>query len=171
MKLLLPLPVIKRLEFEMRQARRNEIGGLLFGEHVGDEIFRLVDISVQRNGGSPIHFVRDPAQHQPQLDDFFRKTGADYTRFNYLGEWHSHPSFDPQPSGQDLRMMQSIVEDPTTGANFLVLLIPRLRRWRHIEVGATLFRPAMPDAHVELVVEGDDGPPQKRSWMRWLFRK
>jgi integrative and conjugative element protein (TIGR02256 family) len=171
MKLLLTPQVLKQLELEMRQARRMEIGGLLFGEHVGADTFRVVDITVQRSGGSPVHFVRDPAQHRPQLDAFFRKTGAEYTKFNYLGEWHTHPSFEPHPSGQDVNTMQSIVEDPAVGVNFLVLLIPRLKRWRHIEVGATLFRPSTDPSPVELSVEGASEALGANifSWIQQLF--
>jgi len=110
------------------------------GEHVEDDIFRVVDISVQHSGGSHVCFVRQPHEHQAQLDEFFRRTGADYTRFNYLGEWHSHPSFQPLPSVTDMQTMQSIVDDPDVGMNFLVLLVPRLVRWRKIDLTAMAFR-------------------------------
>jgi hypothetical protein len=51
-----------------------------------------VDISFQKRGGTFAHFVRDPTHHKAFLTDFFASTGKDYKRFNYLGEWHSHPS-------------------------------------------------------------------------------
>ena len=116
------------------------MGGVLMGEHVRDEIFRVVDITVQRAGGSHVCFVRQPGAHQAELDAFFARTGADYMRFNYLGEWHSHPSFGPLPSLTDIESMQSIVDDPDVGVNFLVLMIPRLSRWRRIELSAMGFR-------------------------------
>jgi len=140
MQLLLTTPIIKRLQRELRSAGNREIGGLLMGEHVRDEVFRAVEISVQHSGGSHANFIRRPADHQAQLDDFFKRTSADYTRFNYLGEWHSHPSFEPLPSFTDMKTMQSIVDDPAVGVNFLVLLILRLARWQKIELSATVFR-------------------------------
>src|SRR5258707_14116421 len=82
MQLLLPPQIIKRLHRELRRAGRKEIGGLLMGEHVRDEIFRLVDISVQRSGGSQACFIRNPADHQAQLQEFFGRTAEDYRRFN-----------------------------------------------------------------------------------------
>jgi hypothetical protein len=109
------------------------------GEHVRDEVFRVVSISVQRSGGSQICFIRQPQEHEAQLKEFFARTGADYTRFNYLGEWHSHPSFEPAPSDTDVQTMQSIVDDPTVGVNFLVLMIPRLEK-RRVELTATVVR-------------------------------
>ena len=140
MKILLTQPVIQRLRSELRGARRREIGGVLMGEHLQESTFRIVDLSVQRSGGSAAHFVRDPAQNQAALAAFFSRTGGDYTRFNYIGEWHSHPSFEPLPSFTDLETMQSIVDDPQVGVNFLILLIPRLTRWRRMELSATGFR-------------------------------
>ena len=98
MHLLLTPKILKRLRRELRRAGEREIGGLLMGEHVLDEMFRVTEISVQRAGGSEACFVRDPASHKTQLEKFFADTGADYSRFNYLGEWHSHPTFEAVPS-------------------------------------------------------------------------
>jgi hypothetical protein len=109
------------------------------GEHVGDDAFRIVEISVQRAGGDEACFTRHPRDHQAQLDDFFKRHGHDYRRFNYLGEWHSHPSFPAVPSGKDLHTMSSIIADPDVGANFLVLLIAKAAR-RRLEISATVFR-------------------------------
>jgi hypothetical protein len=50
----------------------------------------------------------------------------DYRRFNYVGEWHSHPSFEPEPSSRDDTSMREIVQDPKVGANFVALLIVKL---------------------------------------------
>jgi integrative and conjugative element protein (TIGR02256 family) len=138
MQLLLSRQILRRLQRELRRGGRREIGGLLMGEHLQGETFRLVDFSVQHSGGTDSHFTRDPSQHQAHLDTFFFKTGSDFARFNYLGEWHSHPSFEPRPSRDDIQTMQSIVEDPNVGVNFLVLVIARLR-WRRLELGAVAF--------------------------------
>lgn len=154
MHLILPRPVLKRLHSEMRRAKRREIGGLLLGEHVEGETFRLVDVTVQRTGGSEIHFIRDPSQHQQQLDEFFHRTGANFAKFNYLGEWHSHPSFEPLPSSKDIATMQSIVENPDVGVNFLVLVISRVTRWRQLRLSAMLFQPNMRSSPVSVSVEG-----------------
>lgn len=57
---------------------------------------------------------------------FFRETGQDYVRFNYIGEWHSHPLFEPYSSRTDDLSMLQIVQDGAVGANFVVLLITKL---------------------------------------------
>jgi [CysO sulfur-carrier protein]-S-L-cysteine hydrolase len=85
MQVLLSRQILRRLQRELRRAGRQEIGGLLMGEHVCDETFRVVDVSIQRSGGSEVCFIRDPKDHQAQLNSFFARTGADYTPFQLPG--------------------------------------------------------------------------------------
>lgn len=153
MKIVLTNEIVELLRYELPRAGRREIGGLLMGEHVSDGVFRIVEISVQTSGGEDACFTRHPREHQAQLDDFFERHGHDYQRFNYLGEWHSHPSFPPFPSGRDYRTMNSIVSDPDVGANFLVLLIVKSRRGV-LQVSATVFVPNAPAGMVAVEVEG-----------------
>src|ERR1700729_1486608 len=112
MQLLLPSPILKRLGRELRHAGRKETGGLLMGEHLHDDVFRVVDMTVQHSPGSEVCFVRDPGDHRLQLQEFFARTSENYSRFNYLGEWHSHPNFETRPSSTDMATMRSLVEDP-----------------------------------------------------------
>jgi [CysO sulfur-carrier protein]-S-L-cysteine hydrolase len=157
MQLLVARPAVERLERELRRAGRTEIGGLLMGEHVRDELFRLVDLTVQRSGGTHACFIRRPEDHNAQLEKFFAETGNDFSRFNYMGEWHSHPSFEPLPSDTDIRTMQSMVEDPDAGVNFLVLMVCRMAsgRRRVLELTATAFRAGACPISVPISVEPD----------------
>jgi [CysO sulfur-carrier protein]-S-L-cysteine hydrolase len=141
---------IDRFKRELRRAGIREIGGVLVGEHVGDGLFDLLDFSVQRAGGDVDYFVREPEQHRKFLHRFFEKTGHDYTRFNYLGEWHSHPLFSPVPGTTDLRAMQEIVEDQAHNASFAMLLILRLDVNSGVEASTTAFRPASHPAPVSM---------------------
>ena len=170
MQLLLTAEPLSRLERELKRGGRREIGGLLMGEHIDGERFRLADFTVQHEGGSRSHFVRDPAQHREQLDMFFARTGHDYGRFNYLGEWHSHPSFEPLPSTTDMVSMQQLVEDPATGVNFLVLLIIRRSSRRRLEFSALAFRPGHEPLPVEVQTEGENINPEAPTWCGWLRR-
>ena len=170
MQLLLAPQIVKRLKRELRRAGRREIGGLLLGEHVADEIFRVVEISVQRTGGSDACFIRHPKEHEGTLRNFFAKTGNEYTRFNYLGEWHSHPSFAPVPSETDMSTMQSIINDPTVGANFLVLLIAKIGGQKHIAGTATAFRRGTMPVRVSLEPDIPSDLPLRSSRSRWWDR-
>jgi integrative and conjugative element protein (TIGR02256 family) len=172
MQLLLAPEVMKRLRRELGWAGSREIGGLLLGEHVRDELFRVVEISVQRSGGSHAGFMRRPQRHEKQLRSFYRRTGGDYTRFNYLGEWHSHPCFAPTPSATDLETMQSIVSDSAVGVNFLVLLVCRLGHAETLEATATTFSADAAPVLVPLQLDTDTParePGITRRWLRKIF--
>jgi hypothetical protein len=140
------------------------------GEHLGDETFRVANISVQHAGGSEACFIRNPADHHSQLQEFFALTGENYSRFNYLGEWHSHPSFDSRPSITDVVTMQSIVNDPAVGVNFLILLIISLRRRNRIDIAAVAFRPGFDPTSVAVLLE-DDAECEPRGKARKLLRR
>jgi [CysO sulfur-carrier protein]-S-L-cysteine hydrolase len=173
MHLLLPPQIIKRLYGELRRAGRREIGGLLMGEHVRDDVFRVVDISVQRLGGTQVCFIRNPTDHQTQLQEFFARTGENYSRFNYLGEWHSHPTFDALPSTTDIQTMQSIVSDPAVGVNFLTLLIAKLSSGKQVEATAIAFRMGEPPVGVSVSAEVDSQAQPRGAvyqWLRKIFR-
>ena len=140
MRVLVPREVRGRLEEALRNAGRRETGGVLMGEHVSENVFRVKDLTVQRRG-TFASFVREVGVALIPLRRFFRETGREYTRYNYLGEWHSHPSFPTEPSRTDSESMWAIVEDPAVGANFAVLMIARLGAGGELEASATAYLP------------------------------
>jgi integrative and conjugative element protein (TIGR02256 family) len=170
-QLLLPTRLLKRLERQLKRAGRREIGGVLMGEHVDGETFRLVDFTAQMSGGTRACFIRRPEEHRAELDKFFAKTAMDYARYNYLGEWHSHPSFAPVPSPTDCETMQDIATDPAVGVNFVVLLVVKLENKDHMALSASLFRNGLEPIDMPVAVE----PPGKqtgiRSWFSALRRR
>jgi hypothetical protein len=76
-----------------------------------------------------------------RLRAFFQRAQHDYTRFNYIGEWHSHPSFEPIPSLRDDTSMREIIQDPEVGANFVVLLIVKLNQAGQILASVHTYLP------------------------------
>lgn len=118
---------------------RDETGGMLFGEHVSEDVFRVVEATVAGTG-TVASFVRSLLNGLGQLERFFHRTKRDYRRFNYLGEWHSHPSFELHPSGRDDQTMFEIVNDATTGARFALSLIVKVVD-RKLEAQAFVYFP------------------------------
>jgi proteasome lid subunit RPN8/RPN11 len=123
--ILLPPDVREEITKACVRAGKHETGGMLFGEHVGDDEFHVIEATVAGQG-SMASFLRALTEGLARLEAFFRRTKRDYRRFNYLGEWHSHPSFVLRPSSADDKAMFDIVEDSTTGARFAVSLIVKL---------------------------------------------
>jgi integrative and conjugative element protein (TIGR02256 family) len=124
--LILPLEQQQVLAAALREAGLREVGGVLMGEHVGPNTFVVREITVHRRG-AVASFVRRIEDAIGRLRSYFQETGHDYARFNYIGEWHSHPSFPPFPSKTDDLSMLQIVQDESVGAHFVVLLIAKLR--------------------------------------------
>lgn len=131
-------PVKDKLRRALRAAGSREIGGVLMGEQIAPGHFRVVDLSIDSQTGGRAHFVRSSEAHADALSAFFRETGHQYDRFNYLGEWHSHPRFSVTPSTQDFTSMIDLVEGER-GIEFAVLLIVRLYWWRRISCSCSLF--------------------------------
>lgn len=134
----------------LRAAGRREIGGVLMGEQIEPGHFRIVDLSIDNETGGRAHFVRSPEAHADALDAFFQRTGNEYDRFNYLGEWHSHPRFAVTPSVQDAGSMMELVEGER-GIDFAVLLVVRLDWWWWIASSCTLFRRGHRPSCVEIL--------------------
>jgi integrative and conjugative element protein (TIGR02256 family) len=121
----LPPDVQATLRTALLRAGTRECGGVLMGEHIGVNHFAVRALTVQ-GGGTFARFVREASSAIRMLRMYFAHANHDYTRFNYLGEWHSHPSFSTQPSTRDHESMRALASDPSVGANFLVLLIIRI---------------------------------------------
>ena len=155
MRIRLPAFVVETLNRELKAASAREIGGVLVAERLGGDEFIIVDLSVQRSGGSSLYFERDPAEHRSFLASFFDRTGHDYARFNYIGEWHSHPNAEALPSSTDVLSMQEIVSDPAVNTPFAVLVIARKRFFRGLDLSATMFRPnQLPSSATLLASDG-----------------
>lgn len=138
MQLMLPNDVVRTMRWHLFRAGQREIGGMVMGEDLGNQRFRVVEFSVDTSSGTKTSFHRNAEEHDRALSAFFEKTGSDYARFNYLGEWHSHPSFSVKPSLQDLLAMQDLV-DGTGGVNFAILFISRLKWYCRFDCSAYLF--------------------------------
>jgi hypothetical protein len=123
--LILRREVVERMRAALYGAGRREIGGLLMAEHTGPNQFEVLDITIHGRG-TIAYFLRRAEEAVTRLKSFFVRANHDYAKFNYLGEWHSHPSFELEPSQKDDISIREIVEDRDVGANFVVLLIVKL---------------------------------------------
>lgn len=132
----------RKLERALRTAGSNEIGGVLAAEQVGDGRFLVVDLSIQ-NDGTSSNFERDPIQHREFIRRFHSRMGHQPERFNYLGEWHSHPIYLAIPSEADIQQMQSLVEDEDQASTFLVLMVVKLAEDASLRGSVYGFRPQL----------------------------
>lgn len=140
LSLILPPEQAEILQAALTNAGQREIGGVLMGEHVGTNAFVIHELTVHRRG-SFASFLRRIEDALGPMRVFFKRTGHDYRRYNYLGEWHSHPSFAPFPSSTDDASMRVIVQDAKVGANFVVLMIVKLGQGQELVATAHVYLP------------------------------
>lgn len=152
MKVALAADQAEKLVAALGRAGMKEIGGQLFGEQLAPSNFKVTELSVQSRPGSFARFVVDLMQAAKDAVRFFDRTEHRYTRYNYIGEWHSHPSFQIRPSGPDIAAMRSIVEDQTFAGSFAVLMIVRLDVGR-LTAGAWVFDPQGTEEPITLEIE------------------
>lgn len=152
MKIAVAADQAEKLVAALRQSGIKETGGQLFGEQLAPSNFRVTELTVQSRTGTFARFVVDLLQAAKDAVRFFDRTEHRYTRYNYIGEWHSHPSFAVQPSGPDVAAMRGIVSDRRFAGSFAVLMIVRLDV-ETLTVGAWVFDPQGGEHPVTLEVE------------------
>ena len=150
MKIELTKGVRDRMMLCLAKAKRREIGGILMAEQIEPGEFRIVDFSLDEVTGSAAHFVRSPDHHRVALDAFFARTGNDYARYNYLGEWHSHPNHAPFPSTTDVLSMQDLLYEERS-IPFAILLIVKRVWWRRFLCSAVLFSQNQNPSEIQVI--------------------
>jgi len=150
-RLRLPNSELERLRQALAAAGTKEIGGQIYGEQLAPSDFRASELTFQKRPGTFARFVVDLLQAARDAVRFFDRTEHRYTRFNYIGEWHSHPSFEVRPSGTDVAAMRDLVRDPEFRGHFAVLMIVRLDPDR-LHVGGWVFDPRGAEQAIQLEV-------------------
>ena len=150
MRVRIPPDLVGRLRAALKKAGPREIGGQLFGEQWAPSDFEVTELTIQPRG-TFARFMVDLVQAARDAIAFFERTERRYTRFNYIGEWHSHPSFAVQPSTVDVAAMQQLVGDPSFKGNFAVLMITRLDG-EQLTCGGWVFDPGGRAASIQLEI-------------------
>lgn len=140
LKILIPSNIRTLFKEQLISNGENEIGGTLLAEKIANNSFRIKEATTQKKSGTKIFFLREWTTGLSRyFYDFFNKTNHEYSRFNYIGEWHSHPLFEARPSQTDVSTMNDLINIKVPDANFLILLIIRLDSTDEIEASVTCF--------------------------------
>lgn len=134
-----------------------EIGGWLAAEQLAPGDFELVGFTVDLDVGTHNRFASLPNTHGAQLDDILAANSDRAGRMDYLGEWHSHPTFAPVPSDIDVAAMTKMVEK--SGPSFATLLIVRLLGTATLQATITTFQRGLPPEHGQLITDHDHPTP------------
>lgn len=147
--------IIERWGADLKRAGAREIGGVLFGEQIAEGDFRIVEATRQRFwGGTATTFKRRGGGARRKILALHEKVGGNPERFNYLGEWHSHPRAPAWPSCQDEITMYDLLADQGEAVNFLVLLIVKLDEQARLHIGARTYLGSGHKLACEIQIEG-----------------
>lgn len=138
LQLNVPQTLVERMRLCLARGGVREIGGWLVAEQISAGHFELVDFTVDFSIGTLDRFQSLPKRHDGQFDNILRMANGRKGRVDYLGEWHSHPTFPPKPSDIDIATMKQMIEG--TGPSFAALLIVRLQNLISIEATVTIFQ-------------------------------
>lgn len=139
---------------DLKRAGRKEIGGVLFGEQMAEGDFRIIEATRQRFfGGTATTFKRRGGAARREILALHKKFGGDPQRFNYFGEWHSHPAAPAWPSLQDEITMYNLLADQGEAVNFLVLIIVKLDEEARFHIGAQTYLASGHKMNCEIEIE------------------
>ena len=117
-------------------AARVERGGILIGSYRGPHI-EVVDCTEPgaADEATLSSFTRQDRRHQHAATKAWRKSHRKQT---YVGEWHSHPFGQPEPSEIDRRVWRSVVTKLKVPCLFVIVSpmgwrVFRLRRIRTVD--------------------------------------
>jgi integrative and conjugative element protein (TIGR02256 family) len=110
-----------------------EAGGVLLGrwiESSDDVVVDQLTTPMRGDRRTRFSFYRDRIAHQRRIDEVFASSDG---TCGYLGEWHTHPERDPEPSRTDVgdwrrRLRQDRVDVPFVF--FLIVGLVEIRVWR-----------------------------------------
>lgn len=107
--------------YKQDKINKNESGGILLGQVFKNNIYILKNsVPSKYDISKRYSFERDMANAQKIIDLEFEESEG---RTIYLGEWHTHPENDPNPSGQDLKMIKDQFRKNKLNEPFIVLII------------------------------------------------
>ena len=112
------MEAIATISNEIKKFSLIEAGGVLLGYEKDDQIY----IQIATDGGpkaihEQFYFQADADYIDLQIDMAYANSSGQTV---YIGEWHSHPEVNPDPSKKDLT---SLMEIASTADEYTLLLI------------------------------------------------
>lgn len=110
-------------EFIQNENTSPESGGVLLGRFIKnsrDIVIDNVTVPMKGDNRKRHSFKRLSPLHQQIIDDEWKKSKG---TCNYLGEWHTHPETNPEPSGVDKKDWRRKLKNDTFSSRYLYFLI------------------------------------------------
>lgn len=111
--------IINELQIHRQTGTKLETGGMLFTSSFDSNVVDVDLISSASNLDKRRRFGFIPNKRSAQtiIDKKFENG------FYYIGDWHTHPTFCPSPSPQDIKTIKSLFRKSKHDLTFFVILI------------------------------------------------
>lgn len=100
-----------------------EAGGVLLGRYIignNDVVVDQITVPLADDKRSRFRFFRSAPEHQKHINKAWKTSGG---TCNYLGEWHTHPELEPQPSPLDIVGWKEKLKYDVFDSEFLYFII------------------------------------------------
>lgn len=111
---------------------KNEAGGILLGKYQPKNEYYIITIATEPNSGDQagkLWFNRNYKVAQKIIYEEWENTKG---IVNYLGEWHTHPWKNPNPSTTDKKLIKKIILDKSNVWNIVFMIIVGLDKTFYI---------------------------------------
>ena len=124
-RVLIPAPIVDRLELTLKNARGLETGGFLIGLRRGHDI-ELSNLTLESRGdiATPTTFTRKSASHRQFIIRSWNQSGG---LESLVGDWHTHPRGSGTPSQADMGAWQQLSSSKVDPAVGIILAQKRFR--------------------------------------------
>lgn len=122
MRIIVPKEVTNKILPTILEAGSLETKGALFARYVSLDCYEIEDVYISKIKGTNF-FSNLIINHSYRKFEkrYYKKFKYDYENHNYIGDWHSHPLFECNPSSYDIS--EAFDELNNSNANFLIQLI------------------------------------------------
>jgi len=109
--------------FVQNDSAKREAGGVLLGRFLignNDVIVDHITVPMTGDKRSRFGYFRSKDAHQKRISEMWALSQG---TCNYLGEWHTHPEDDPDPSAHDLTSWKNKLRLDRFDSDFLFFVI------------------------------------------------
>ena len=126
MKIIIKKEVANKIKEKILDDMPNESKGACFAYHKDEEVFEIIDTYISKYKGTKFFANLIVNRKYKKFEKLFYKSkGHDYKHYNYIGDWHSHPSFECVPSIFDKKEIDDELNH--SNAYFLIQIILKVK--------------------------------------------
>lgn len=151
MKIIVPKEIANKILSAIIKEGVRETKGALFAKFVSENCYEIEDVYISKVKGTNVfsNLIVNYSYHKFEKQ-YHKKHKKDYVNHNYIGDWHSHPLFECNPSSYDIS--ECFDELKNSNANFLIQLIVKVNNEKMIG-NCFLYKRDGTNRKCELIIE------------------